>query len=109
MYSNLEVIFLGALVLIMAYYTIKFVLDKPETFKFFAMVVNMPLYIVTFISLVLMLIMPLSSGYFLMVILFKRMLILLLIAEISLQAFYIQINRSNRKKEVQTIQLSQGR
>lgn len=106
MYSTVEVVFLGFLLLTMAYFTLRFLLDKPKMLQYFAMVVNMPLYIVTLIALVLMFSIPFSSGYLLMVFIFRIMLFLVLMAEIALLALSIYLNRVNRKQEVHTIQLS---
>lgn len=106
MFSSLEVIFLGAVLLSMSYFTLRFVLDKPKVLQYYALVVNMPLYVVTHISVVLMLLMPFSSGYLLIVGIFKIMIIFLLFAEVMLQAISIFIARNERKKEVHTIQLT---
>lgn len=103
MYSNLEIILLGAILISMAYFTLKLVLDKPKLLQYFILGVNMPLYLIALISLVLMLFMPLSSGYFLMSTIFRIMLVLLFFAELTVQAILIYIKLFHTNKYIQFI------
>ncbi|SPU40742.1 Uncharacterised protein [Lysinibacillus capsici] len=96
MYSLIEILFLMLLVICLANFNLQYIQKCAEGVRLFSTIVNLPLYTITVISLILLLIMPLSSGYFFIGKLFRLTLLLLIVTVMMLLPLNRIFNKSSK-------------